>query len=88
MRVHALRKRRGLTQEQLAAALGTSRFQVIRWERDENEPEQYAQALADFFDEPVDAFRSPPAQSVGELIRLALDRLDEFERRLDALERA
>ena len=41
-KIQALRKGRGLTQEQLAARLGVSRQAVSRWELDETLPGQLA----------------------------------------------
>lgn len=58
-RIRADREAKGLTQEQLAAALGTSRFQVIRWEGDRNAPEGYAERLSEFFGRPADYFVTP-----------------------------
>lgn len=60
--LRAARKRSGLTQRQLAERIGTDSFQVSRWERGANRPQDetlHALAgalgldLADFYAEPM-----------------------------------
>lgn len=49
-RIYSLRKQRGLSQEQLAEALGVSRQTVSKWERGAAAPElERLRAMAEFF---------------------------------------
>jgi len=96
-RLRAAREAHGLTQDQLAAALGTNRFTVIRWEKDQALPESYDAAIAKFFDD--ESFILPPRDRESQLavmleevrslsadVQSALGRLGDLESRLDALE--
>lgn len=54
--IRALRKQRGLTQEQLAEAMGVTTGAVSKWEKGQSAPELgLLMGLADFFDLSVDA---------------------------------
>ncbi len=54
--IRALRKQRGLTQEQLAEAMGVTTGAVSKWEKGQSAPELgLLMELADFFDLSVDA---------------------------------
>jgi transcriptional regulator with XRE-family HTH domain len=65
------REHRGLTQEQLAARLGTTHVTVSRWETHKRQPDLNAQAaIAEAMDiEPVDLFRHPDRPSADALLR-------------------
>lgn len=55
LNMKALRKKKGLTQEQIAKAIGASKRQVGAWERGENDlPMDYAVAIADLLDCTID----------------------------------
>ena len=54
-RIAELRKENGLSQHQLAKALGTSQANLSRWEQGQNEPSIIeCWKLADFFDVSID----------------------------------
>ena len=77
------RKQKGLTQEQLAEAMGVSIAAVSKWEQGQSLPEiSMLMELADFFDLSVDALlgyrlRSNDRASVSERLRL-LRRAEEL----------
>lgn len=78
------RKQKGLTQEQLAEAMGVSIAAVSKWEQGQSLPEiSMLMELADFFDLSVDALlgyrlRSNDRASVSERLRL-LRRADKYD---------
>lgn len=74
-RLAAARKARGLTLDQLAAALGTSRGQVIRWEKSEGPARAWAQKIGRYFNDA--ALAEPPSRR---------SRRNLVESRLQALE--
>ncbi len=54
-RIGELRKERGLSQRQLAAAIGTSQANLSRWEQGLNEPSIVeCWKIADYFDVSID----------------------------------
>lgn len=54
-RLRELRKKKGMTQDQLAQAVGATKRQIGAWERGENElPMDYADAIAELFDCSID----------------------------------
>lgn len=63
--IHALRRQRGLSQEQLAEALGVSRQAISKWENNTAVPElDRLQAMAVFFDVSLDELTSNQPPSV------------------------
>lgn len=81
----AWRKKRGLTQEQLAERVGTYKGQVSNWENG-NRSLSYdvMDALAEALDiEPADLFRDPARPSADELLRDAPDAV--YEQALDMI---
>ena len=54
-RIQALRRSRGITQEQLADAVGVSRQAVSKWEAEQASPDlERIVAMAEFFDVTTD----------------------------------
>ena len=77
--IRELRERRGLTQHQLADALGTSARTVGNWERGESVPRNRMGMLREFFGLDVDAAADPLRSAsevalLGELMRRAVGR--------------
>lgn len=56
-RIKQARLRKGLSQEQAANAIGTSRFHWIRWEQGLHRPAEYAGRLSEFLGIPEDELR-------------------------------
>lgn len=93
-RLRHARRQKGLTQEQLADVLGTSRHRVLRWEKDLEQPWMYAEKLADYFDDESFivhrdgkselAAVSQRVEELTEMLRAALERLDGLEAALRA----
>lgn len=63
-RLKELRDQRGLTQEQLATALGVARLTVLRWENGDTEPPlPMVRRIAEFFKVPAgDLIAAPPQE--------------------------
>ena len=66
-----LRKARGLSQQQLAEALGLSRSAIGMYETGKREPEiEVLQLLSDFFNADMNTLVSPPSEETSELSAL------------------
>lgn len=85
-RIRALREERGLTQEQLAKEVGTTRLVVHRWEKGrghrggQDPSRRSAERLAAYFGMPLEVFFKPPEDT------RVLARLERVEDRLGRLE--
>lgn len=74
-RLKRRRQELGLTLDQVATHLGTNRQQVIRWEKNQNRPTDYAEPLATLYGWPVEALLPvEPEESLVERVR----RLEEL----------
>ena len=62
----SLRKRRNLTQEQLAQELNVSRQVIAKWEKGESTPDlHHSMNIADFFDVTLDALVNHNSKEIG-----------------------
>jgi len=88
LEMRSIRKRSGLTQEAVAAAIGATKRQVGAWERGENDiPMDYAVSIASLFDCSIDelAGRERPQDALSREEQRLLDafrELDEDGRRM------
>lgn len=81
-RIRSFRKERGLTQEQLAQALGVTAGAVYKWEAELSVPDiSLIVALADFFDTSVDVLLGYEMKDNRQ--EAAVERLREFKARKD-----
>lgn len=80
-RIYAARKRAGLTQDQLAAAVGTSRRHVLRWEKGKVSPtRRFQERLAQVLGEPPEYFANGADADSDDDEEDPLPSLDEFLR--------
>ena len=76
----SIRKSKGMTQDQLAQAVGASKRQIGAWERGENElPIDYAYAIADKLDCTLDDIAGRVRYAVIEMPKDELVTSDEQE---------
>jgi transcriptional regulator with XRE-family HTH domain len=84
--IKAARLRKGLSQEQAAALVGTSRFHWIRWEQGLHKPTEYAARLVEVLGLPEDVFgddeddldeTDPVAALFGAFLRIVDRRVEE-----------
>lgn len=81
-KIRAFRKARGLTQEQLAQALGVTAGAVYKWEAELSAPDlSLLVALADFFDTSVDVLLGYELRDNRESV--TAERLQEYRRQKD-----
>ena len=81
-KIRAFRKARGLTQEQLAQALGVTAGAVYKWEAELSAPDlSLLVALADFFDTSVDVLLGYELRDNRESV--IAERLQEYRRQKD-----
>lgn len=79
-KIRAFRKARGLTQEQLAQALGVTAGAVYKWEAELSAPDlSLLVALADFFDTSVDVLLGYELRDNRESV--IAERLQEYRSR-------
>ncbi len=77
-KIEAQRKRRGLSQEALAGAMGVSRQAVSKWESDQSAPDlDNLRRLAGFFQVSADDLLDPEADVSGDAPAAAEEEIDE-----------
>ena len=72
-----IRRRSGMTQEQLAKSIGATKRQIGAWERGENDlPMDYASIIADVLDCSIDDIAGREARPIMPELPLSVDEYD------------